>query len=115
MARASARGCAGARRTSRRAAPAAMFLSFILQIVSRYVFNHPLGWTEEVSVLCWIWRVLWGAAFVLRERDEVRFDIIYRTVSQANDAPRLHGDHRRRGHRAVRDLAARRPQLREPS
>lgn len=55
----------------------AMFLCFILQIVARYVFNKPLGWTDEVSVLCWIWCILWGAAFVLREKDEVRFDIIY--------------------------------------
>jgi TRAP-type C4-dicarboxylate transport system permease small subunit len=59
----------------------AMFLCFILQIVARYVFNYPLGWTDEVSVLCWIWCTLWGAVFVLRERDEVRFDIIYSAVS----------------------------------
>jgi C4-dicarboxylate transporter, DctQ subunit len=61
---------------------AAMFLCFILQIVSRYVFNYPLGWTDEVSVLCWIWCVLWGAVFVLREKDEVRFDIIYSSASE---------------------------------
>ena len=59
----------------------AMFLCFILQIVARYVFNFPLGWTDEVSVLCWIWCTLWGAVFVLRERDEVRFDIIYSAMS----------------------------------
>jgi len=59
-----------------------MFLSFILQIVTRYVFNYPLGWTDEVSVLAWIWCTLWGAAFVLRERDEVRFDVIYTAVSE---------------------------------
>jgi C4-dicarboxylate transporter DctQ subunit len=58
-----------------------MFLCFILQIVARYVFNYPLGWTDEVSVLAWIWCTLWGAAFVLRERDEVRFDIIYSAAS----------------------------------
>jgi TRAP-type C4-dicarboxylate transport system permease small subunit len=59
-----------------------MFLFFILQIVARYVFNYPLGWTEEASVLCWIWCTLWGAAFVVRERDEVRFDIIYSSVGE---------------------------------
>src|SRR5688500_4931728 len=58
-----------------------MFLCFILQIAARYVFNYPLGWTDEVSVLCWIWCTLWGAAFVLREKDEVRFDIIYSSAS----------------------------------
>ncbi|MDO9413569.1 MAG: TRAP transporter small permease [Pseudolabrys sp.] len=60
----------------------AMFLCFMLQIVARYVFNYPLGWTEEISVLCWIWCTLWGAAFVLREKDEVRFDIIYSAASE---------------------------------
>jgi len=25
----------------------AMFLCFILQIAARYVFNYPLGWTDE--------------------------------------------------------------------
>jgi TRAP-type C4-dicarboxylate transport system permease small subunit len=60
----------------------AMFLSFMFQIISRYVFNHPFGWTDEVSVLCWVWCVLWGASFVLRERDEVRFDIFYSTASE---------------------------------
>ena len=59
----------------------AMFLCFVLQIVARYVFNYPLCWTDEVSVLCWIWCTLWGAVFVLRERDEVRFDIIYSAMS----------------------------------
>jgi C4-dicarboxylate transporter DctQ subunit len=54
-----------------------MFLCFILTIVARYVFNYPLGWTEEASLVAWIWCTLWGAVFVLRERDEVRFDIIY--------------------------------------
>lgn len=60
----------------------AMFLCFVLQIVARYVFNKPLGWTDEVSVLCWIWCTLWGAAFVLREKDEVRFDLIYSGASE---------------------------------
>jgi C4-dicarboxylate transporter, DctQ subunit len=59
-----------------------MFLCFILTIVARYVFNYPLGWTEEASIMCWIWCILWGAAFVLREKDEVRFDIFYSSSSE---------------------------------
>ena len=58
-----------------------MFLSFI-PYVARYVFNYPLGWTDEVSVLGWIWMHLWGAALVLREKDEVRFDVIYSAPSE---------------------------------
>lgn len=57
-----------------------MFLSFLLQIFFRYVLNHPLGWTEEVTVSCWLWVVLWTAAFILSDREEVRFDIVYSAV-----------------------------------
>ena len=57
-----------------------MFISFLLQIAFRYLLNQPLGWTEEVTVLCWVWVVLWCAAFVLSNDDEIRFDIIYTLV-----------------------------------
>ncbi len=57
-----------------------MFLSFLLQIAFRYVLNQPLGWTEEVTVLCWVWVVLWCAAFVLSDREEIRFDLVYTVV-----------------------------------
>ena len=58
----------------------AMFLAFLLQIVFRYVFGLPIGWTHEISVVLWIWLVLWGASFVITEREEIRFDIIYGAV-----------------------------------
>ena len=61
---------------------AIMFVSFILQIVFRYVLNRPLGWSEEVTVLCWVWVVLWGASFILSDRDEIRFDIVSGAVSE---------------------------------
>src|SRR4029450_27414 len=60
----------------------AIVLCFILPIPARYVFNSPLGWTDEASSLFWVWCTLWGAAFVLREKDEVRFDIFYSTASR---------------------------------
>ena len=59
---------------------AAMFLAFLLQIAFRYLLDLPIGWTHELSVILWIWLVLWGAAFVIRETEEVRFDIIYATA-----------------------------------
>lgn len=61
---------------------AIMFLAFIIQIAFRYLLNWPVGWTSEVSTLAWIWVVLWTAAFVTREDEEVRFDIVYGRVSE---------------------------------
>src|SRR5215210_3645539 len=59
---------------------AAMFAAFILQIVFRYVVGLPIGWTHELSVILWVWLVLFGAAFVVEEREEIRFDIVYGSV-----------------------------------
>jgi TRAP-type C4-dicarboxylate transport system permease small subunit len=59
---------------------AVMFAAFLVQIVSRYLLGLPTGWTHEISAMLWVWLVLWGAAFVVRERDEIRFDILTGSV-----------------------------------
>lgn len=55
---------------------ASMFAAFVLQVVFRYLLNMPSGWASELTVTTWLWLVLWGAAFVLREEDEIRFDLV---------------------------------------
>jgi len=59
-----------------------MFATFIVQIFARYVLNSPVGWSEEVIITTWLWTVLWGAAFILGESEEIRFDIVYSAVSE---------------------------------
>ncbi|WP_299479364.1 TRAP transporter small permease subunit [uncultured Roseibium sp.] len=73
---------------------AVMFLTFVLQIFIRYSarldwlpdylpFLEPtrFGWTLELCLVLWLWLVFWGNAFVVRESDHVRFDILYSRVS----------------------------------
>ena len=55
---------------------AVIFVAFLLQIALRYVFNWPVGWTSELSLAAWLWLVLWGAAFVLRDEEEIRIDFV---------------------------------------
>jgi TRAP-type C4-dicarboxylate transport system permease small subunit len=57
---------------------AAMFMAFLIQVFMRYAVGAPVAWTTEVSTLAWLWGVLWGAALVLREDEEIRFDIAHR-------------------------------------
>jgi len=59
---------------------AAIFLSFILQIVSRYIIRQPLGWTLEACLLAWLWLVFWSTAFTLKEEDHVRFTVLCDTA-----------------------------------
>jgi TRAP-type C4-dicarboxylate transport system permease small subunit len=58
----------------------AMFGAFLLQVFTRYVLNHPLGWTSEACVIFYIWVIFWTAAFLLRERDHVAFSMVYDAV-----------------------------------
>ncbi|MEJ2136354.1 MAG: TRAP transporter small permease [Desulfofustis sp.] len=59
---------------------AAMFLTFVLQVFSRYVINQPIGWTLEVCLTLWLWLVFWGCAFVVRHEEHVTFDVLYNSV-----------------------------------
>lgn len=56
---------------------AIMFVAFIVQVVFRYLLNFSIGGASELTITMWLWLVLWGAAFVLREREEIRFDVIW--------------------------------------
>jgi TRAP-type C4-dicarboxylate transport system permease small subunit len=59
-----------------------MFAAFVIQIIFRYFFNLPTGWTTELTIVTWLWLVLWGAAFVLRESEEIRIDLVTSMVSR---------------------------------
>ena len=61
---------------------AALFGIFLLQIAARYLFNIPMGWTVEVSLTLWLWLVFWGGGFCLRASDNIRFDMLYLSVSR---------------------------------
>jgi C4-dicarboxylate transporter DctQ subunit len=53
-----------------------VFTAFVAQILFRYVFNFPIGWTSELSTVGWLWLVLWGTAFVVNENEEIRIDLV---------------------------------------
>ena len=56
---------------------AAMFLTFLLQIFSRYILLTPFGWTLELCLILWVWIVFLGCAFVVRHDEHVTFDVLY--------------------------------------
>ena len=59
----------------------ATFCGLILQVFFRYVLNSPVAWSEEYTMIAYIWTVFWSAAFMVRERDHVSFDVVYDFVS----------------------------------
>lgn len=61
---------------------ASMFVCFLVQIVFRYVLNLPVGWTIEYVAIAWLWGILFGYAFVVRDADIVRLDIVYSAMPE---------------------------------
>ena len=54
-----------------------LFLTFLIQITARFIFNRPLPWTDELAVVLYLWVILWAAAFMVPEREHVVFDLIW--------------------------------------
>lgn len=59
----------------------AAFGGFIVQVFMRYVMNRPLAWTEEFVMIAFIWAVFWAAAFMVRIKEHVSFDVLYDWLS----------------------------------
>ena len=57
------------------------FLGFIVQIFFRYVVNRPILWTEEVTMIAFVWTVFWAAAFMVNIREHVTFDVVYEVMT----------------------------------
>jgi len=56
---------------------ALLFLTFVVQVGMRFLFNRPLAWSDELIMILYILMVFWGAATLLKERDHVMLDLVY--------------------------------------
>lgn len=54
-----------------------MFVVFVIQIAARYVFNSPVPWAYEVTVMGYLWMVVLGACYAYRDRSHVTFTLVY--------------------------------------
>lgn len=55
----------------------AVFVVFLIGIISRQAFNHPIGWVDEAVTVLSVWSAFWTAAFVLRWSEFISFDIVF--------------------------------------
>jgi TRAP-type C4-dicarboxylate transport system permease small subunit len=59
---------------------AAVFLIFNYKIFTRYFEHDEAVWADEVLVILFIWIIFWAQAFVVRDRDQICFDIVVRLL-----------------------------------
>jgi len=59
---------------------AAVFLVFVWKIAMRYLAHDAIAWADEVSVVLFIWIVFIANGFVVEDRRQISFDLLYRHV-----------------------------------
>ena len=59
-----------------------LFIVFVIQVTARFAFNKPMAWSDEAAVILYIWAILWAAAFVVPEREQVVFDLVWNSVNR---------------------------------
>ena len=55
----------------------AIVICVVLQIISRYVFNQPFTWTEEISLFAFCWFTFIGGAVCSWEKSHLEVDFFY--------------------------------------
>jgi TRAP-type C4-dicarboxylate transport system permease small subunit len=59
---------------------AAVFLIFNYKIFTRYFEHNEAVWADEVLVILFIWIIFWANAFLLPDKNQITFDLIYRLL-----------------------------------
>lgn len=53
-----------------------MLAVMLVQVFTRYVVNHPLAWTEELSRFAYIWAIFLGAILAQRTKSHMTVTIL---------------------------------------
>lgn len=51
-----------------------MLVSMLLQVISRYIFQRPFIWTEELTRFLFIWIIYLGCVLVSKKDEHIRID-----------------------------------------
>lgn len=54
-----------------------IFLLFLLEVFSRYLFKISILWAQELTPYAYLWLVFLGASFAERKRENIVFSYIY--------------------------------------
>jgi TRAP-type C4-dicarboxylate transport system permease small subunit len=59
---------------------AAVFLIFNYKIFTRYFQHDEAVWADEMLVILFVWIIFWANAFLVRDKQQISFDLVYRLL-----------------------------------
>jgi len=57
---------------------ALMFIGFAAQVVSRYVFNRPVIWSNDLILVSYLWWFCWASAFFVQRKHHISYHPLFR-------------------------------------
>ena len=57
-----------------------LFVAFLIQVASRYIFKNPLVWPYELSQMAYLWVITLGCNYAQRSDDNIVFSVVYDLV-----------------------------------
>ena len=61
----------------------AMFLILLAQVIMRYVFSHPLTWSEEAARYIFVYVSFIGISYAYRQKGHIRMEVVVNLFPQA--------------------------------
>ena len=55
-----------------------VFVIFNYKIFTRYFEHDEAVWADEVLVILFIWIIFWANAFIVPDKNQITFDLVYR-------------------------------------
>ncbi|MBY7144476.1 TRAP transporter small permease [Virgibacillus sp. NKC19-3] len=62
----------------------ALVVLVFMQVVTRFIINYPLSWTEEISRYLMIYIVFIGSALAVRTNEHIAIDFLLEIISPKN-------------------------------
>lgn len=54
-----------------------VFVTYVIMIVYRYIFNAQINWIYELSMIAFVWTVVLSASYCSRKDDHIIFTMLY--------------------------------------
>lgn len=55
-------------------------VSLLIQVVSRYFFNAPTVWSEELAIFCFVWSTMLAVPVAFLRRDHIVIDFVVKAM-----------------------------------
>jgi len=53
-----------------------VFVVCFIQVISRFVFQFSINWSQDILRLCFIWAVFLGAAYCAKTNEQLNLDVV---------------------------------------